>query len=76
MSAPRPVDSVERLAEFERALQYHDWRFDYSDDPSVYHRGYDSQQRLEAMRRSLIADGLKAEADALWSRYSPYGASA
>lgn len=76
MSTTEATPAAERLAEFERALQYHDWHFNYSDDPSVYHRGYDAQQRLEAMRRTLIADGLKAEADAIWSRYCPFGASA
>lgn len=65
-----------RLAEFEHLLKTHDWGHVTTTNHLTHRLGAYSQNRLEAMRRSLIAEGLKAEADALWSRYCPFGACA
>ena len=64
-----------RLAEFEYLLKTHDWQHatrGYNEAALGFHR----QHRLEAMRRSLIAEGLKAEVDTLWAKHCPFGACA
>ena len=64
-----------RLREFEHLLATHDWQHAQRGyvDATL---GWNRQHRLEAMRRSLIAEGLKAEADALWAKHCPFGACA
>jgi hypothetical protein len=76
MPTTAEIPTAERLAEFERLAKNHDWRFEYSDDPGVFRRGLSERNHLEAMWRSLVAAGLRTEAHAIWSRYSPRGASA
>lgn len=76
MTTPTTAPLAERLAAFEKDLQAHDWRFEFSDDPGAFRRGLRERDQLEAMRRALIADGHKAEVDALWRQHCPSGASA
>lgn len=76
MTTPTTAPLAERLAAFERDLQSHDWRFEFSDDPGAFRRGLLERDQLEAMRRALIAEGHKTTVDALWRRYCPSGASA
>lgn len=59
------------LEEFEKALQYHDWYYEYSDDHSVWRRGLDRQRQLEEERRRLTAEGHGDKVEELWQRYSP-----
>lgn len=76
MTTSEASRAAARLAEFEAALRSHRWFFDRCDSRRVYDEGLEERARLEAMRRALIADGLKAEADALWEKHCPTGACA
>ena len=51
------------LEELAEALAGHDWTFQYSDSPSVYHRG---ERQADAIRRLLKLTG--AEGAALYEK--------
>jgi hypothetical protein len=61
----------EKLQQFETDLKRHDWYFDYSDDHGVWVRGMSSVDRLRRIHAELVAEGLMAEANALWNKYAP-----
>jgi len=60
------------LDEFERALQQHDWYYDYSDDSRVWRRGNNQRIELDSMLKLLHEMGAGREADQLWGKHSPY----
>lgn len=71
MSKSPECTPAEMLAGFERKLRYHDWRFEYSDDPTAYRVGLAERDQIAAMRISLENAGLGAEAAELYQKYAP-----
>lgn len=41
------------LQELWDQLNRHDWTYMYSDDPSVYSRGYDQEQKLKKLAKTV-----------------------
>lgn len=64
MPQPGEVAAIQRAA-YVKALQTHDWHFEFSDDPSVYARGRDAFAALKMLQRELDADF------ALWNEHAP-----
>lgn len=64
--------TTDKLKEFERALQGHDWYFDYTDDHSVWRRGWDQSVRINELRDELTKSGAAEAAEQLWQQYCPF----
>lgn len=43
----------ENAGPFERAIRFHDWYYDYSDDYGVWRRGRARHQALDSQRKQL-----------------------
>lgn len=66
------IKTNKMINEFTNALKGHDWFFDFSDDHSVWTRGFNSKKNLESMAHSLVANGeTPAEVATLWNQYAP-----
>lgn len=62
---------MDPLLEFEELLKTHDWFYDYSDDHRVWDEGRKQAFAIRVARTNLENEGLKAEADELFSKYQP-----
>lgn len=48
------MPETDKWADFEKALGFHDWYFDYSDDHSMWRRGVDQANHLARLRSELM----------------------
>lgn len=53
------------IAVYVQALKDHDWEYQFSDDHSVYQRGFNAYSNLKRMQRALDADAT------LWNAHCP-----
>lgn len=66
LNALTPPPSPEAQLEFyRRALERHDWFFQYSDDHSVWTSGRANEAYIRGLQPTLDADG------AIWNRHAP-----
>lgn len=60
------------INDFKNALKSHDWFFDFSEDHSVWTRGFNAKKNLESIAHSLVANGTNpAEVATLWNEFAP-----
>ena len=60
------------INDFRNALKSHDWFFDFSDDHSVWTRGFNAKKDLESTAQALVANGTSsAEVATLWNEFAP-----
>lgn len=59
------------LTNLEEMLKHHDWYYAYSDDRRYYERGMAERDQICAEIERLSAEGLRAEACALYNEMKP-----
>jgi hypothetical protein len=59
------MSNADHLAAYIKALQGHDWSFNYTDDQRVWRRGQDSLEALIAARKLIDPDGM------VWNQWAP-----
>jgi len=59
--------------EFSNDLEYHDWFYDYSDDHSVWTKGFNARKQLENVALTLVKteQATPKEVSTLWNFYAP-----
>jgi hypothetical protein len=60
----------DQLLTLDRLLAFHDWYYNYSDDHSVYCRGRDQRNAIDAEAARLKNLGLVTEVDELVAKYA------
>ncbi len=55
---------------FETVIKLHDWNYDYSDDHSVYKKGYNTENWLKWAYVELCKFDTD-KANLIWNRYAP-----
>jgi hypothetical protein len=58
---------------FEDMCKNHDWYFQYSDDHSVYKRGYAAETALKHKYTMLLKGNMAATVKAIFDQYAPKG---
>lgn len=51
--------------QYRDKLQHHDWYYNYSDDASVWRKGFEADKELQAAQKSLDPDYK------IWNEYCP-----
>jgi hypothetical protein len=61
------------VEELRALLKAHDWFYEYSDDPSIWHRGNAQREKIVRLMRSLASRSPETgkEAAAAWKELSP-----
>jgi len=59
--------------EFSNDLEYHDWFYDFSDDHSVWKKGFNARKQLENVALTLVKtkQATPKEVSILWNFYAP-----
>jgi hypothetical protein len=59
--------------EFSNDLEYHDWFYDFSDDHSVWKKGFNARKQLENVASTLVKtkQATPKEVSTLWNFYAP-----
>jgi hypothetical protein len=57
--------SLGDIAAYVQALKDHDWEYQFTEDPSVYQRGFNSYSNLKRMQKRIDAEGV------LWNVHCP-----
>lgn len=59
------LDDTTRLSWYMAKLKAHDWSYEFSDDHTVWQKGFAEQKELLALQRTLDPDFR------LWNEYAP-----
>jgi len=61
------VGTMNPMYVYTKALSFHDWHYEYSDDHSVWVRGKDERAALLEFQKQIDPDF------AIWNQYAPEG---
>ncbi len=66
----------ELLDLYKKALQRHDWYYQYSDDSFVYRKGQRTASTIQECKRNCIKAGLEKEAEEVYEQFMQRQATA